>query len=260
MYNLGLRSEKSTKKPFPHLEEDNTRQGFFERAEFESVFARLPAHLRSVVTFAYYTGWRVQSEILPLTWDRVDLEAGTVRLYKGTTKNKDGRVIILPQILRDIVEAQWQEHLTLYPECPFVFHREGQQIKYFRRRWARACEEIGLTGKIPHDFRRTAVWNLVRAGVPERVAMMITGHKTRSIFDRYNIVSEGDLAEAARKIDLGIASRQSDSSREQLPTTAKQEEKSKQIVASVGISRDNEMGRGGIEPSTRGFSVLCSTD
>ena len=71
----------------------------------------------------------------------------------------------------------------------------------------RACKEVGLVGRIPHDFRRTAARNLVRAGVPERVAMDITGHKTREVFDRYNIVAAGDLELAAKKIDERIASR-----------------------------------------------------
>jgi integrase len=130
MYNLALRAEKINKKPYiPRLDEDNARQGFFERSEFEAVLAKLPDYLRPPLTFAYYTGWRTHSEILSLTWDRIDLEEGTVRLYRGTTKNKDGRVIHLPQVLRSILEQQWQEHLAHFPECPWVFHRQGKPIK-----------------------------------------------------------------------------------------------------------------------------------
>jgi integrase len=78
--------------------------------------------------------------------------------------------------------------------------RQGQPIKSFWKRWKTACAETGCPGRIPHDFRRTAVRNLNRAGVTETVAMKITGHKTRSVFDRYDITSEEDLAEASRKL------------------------------------------------------------
>jgi integrase len=78
------------------------------------------------------------------------------------------------------------------------------QIKYFRRSWITACKKAGVPGRIPHDFRRTAVRNLVRAGIPERVCMTMTGHKTRSVFERYNIVSEGDLDMAAQKLDMAF--------------------------------------------------------
>ena len=205
---MPLRAEKITRKPYiPKLEEDNACQGFFETWEFDTVLANLPEHLRPPITFAYYTGWHLQSEILPLAWVRVDLEAGTVRLARGSTKNKGGRVIALPQVLRDTLERQWREHLKHFPDCPLVFHRHGERIKDLRGAWKRACQEAGLQGRICHDFRRTAVRNLVRAGVPERVAMMITGHKTRDVFDRYNIVSAGDLEEAAKRIDERIATR-----------------------------------------------------
>jgi integrase len=178
-FTLAIQTERISRKPhIPRLKKNNVRKGFFEPWQFEAVLPRLPDFLRPSITFAYWMGWRFSSEVLSLTWDLVDLDAGTVRLHRGSTKNKDGRVIALPQELRDLLEHQWKEYLTLYPDCPFVFQRHGKRIKDIRGSWERACREAGLSGKIPHDFRRTAVRNLVRAGVPERVAMIITGHKT----------------------------------------------------------------------------------
>jgi integrase len=106
-------------------------------------------------------------------------------------------VIQLPQILLAIMTDQWR---TKPRDCPWVFHRYGVPIRSFYAAWRTAVKEAGLVGRIPHDFRRTAVRNLVRAGVPERVAMAICGHKTRAVFDRYNIVSEQDLRDAAERM------------------------------------------------------------
>jgi integrase len=115
MFNLALQAEKITRKPyFPMLVENNVRQGFFERWEFEVVLAKLSNCLRLPFTFAYHMGWRAQSEVLLLTWQQVDLEIGAVRLEVGSTKNKDGRLIYLAQELRALLEAQWQEHLAYY--------------------------------------------------------------------------------------------------------------------------------------------------
>lgn len=130
-----------------------------------------------------------------------------MRLDPGQTKNKEGRLFpysdLLPE-LRDVIEAQWKETKRIEQAqgivCPHVFHREGNAIRDFRHAWHAACEAAGVPGKIPHDFRRSAVRNLVRAGVPEGTAMMLTGHKTRSVFDRYDIVNEADLREAVSKL------------------------------------------------------------
>jgi integrase len=134
----------------------------------------------------------------------VDFEARRVRLEPGTTKNDEGREFPFTAELRVILERQKAKANALRKKgiiYPYVFHRNGKPIKDFRKIWKRACKAAGIPGRIPHDFRRTAMRNLVRAGIPERVAMAMTGHKTRSVFERYNIVSEGDLDMAARHLD-----------------------------------------------------------
>jgi integrase len=205
-FNLGLQAEKIVSKPYiPMLTESNVRTGFFEYEEFLAVRGALPAFLRPVATFAYYNGWRV-TEILNLQWRQVNLEAEEVRLDPGTTKNKEGRVIYLDGELLETMKEQRTFVLSLQKErgeiIPWVFinPETGDRIRDFRKSWAEACKQTGLSGRLFHDFRRTSVRNMVRAGVPEVVAMRISGHKTRSIFDRYNIVSEQDLREAARRI------------------------------------------------------------
>lgn len=83
----------------------------------------------------------------------------------------------------------------------WVFHRKGKPIREMKRAWKTTCTKARLPGRLIHDFRRTAVRNLVRAGVPECVAMRMTGHKTREVFERYNIVSKGDLLDAAGRLN-----------------------------------------------------------
>lgn len=206
IFNLGLQAEKIYRKPhIPMLEENNVRTGFFEHGEFTALRNASPDYFKPVVTFAYFTGWR-KREILTLKWNQVDLNARTVRLDPGTTKSKEGRLVILDGELLEALQEQWERRKvaeipgqspTLL--CPYVFHRNGKPLIEIRKVWAAACKEAGFTGKLLHDFRRTAVRNMVRAGVNERVAMKISGHKTRSVFDRYNIVSEDDLKDAARR-------------------------------------------------------------
>src|SRR5438270_8347482 len=208
--NLAPQNGKLTHVPhIPMLKERNVRTGFFERDQIERVLDHLPAAICPVVRFAYITGWRIPSDVLPLQWRHIDFEARIVRLGPHTTKNDEGRTFPFTDALLQLLEAQKAEHHRLKGEgvlCPWVFHQTGKKVKgkpivRFTRAWRKACEKAGCPGRIPHDLRRTAVRNLVRAGIPERVAMQMTGHKTRSVFERYNIVSECDLVEAAKKLN-----------------------------------------------------------
>jgi integrase len=206
MFNLAIQAGKLLQKPhIPFLKEDNVRVGFFERDQFLAVLTHLAEPVRPVATFAYITGWRIDSEVLPLEWRQVDFGAGEVRLDPGRTKNGEGRTFPMTRELRELLDRQRAitENLQRQLEvvCPTVFHRSGRPIKSFRVAFRTACAAAGCSGRVLHDFRRTAVRNLVRAGIPERVAMQMTGHKTRSVFERYNIVSAGDLREAARRLD-----------------------------------------------------------
>jgi integrase len=187
----------------------NARTGFVERDGYIRLLAALPEYLRPLVTMAYSTGMR-RGEIVSLRWENVDLLNRQVRLNAGETKNGEGRVIPLGDELLDALKSQLRLRNTAVPDCPFVFFRviktkenpvpRWLPIGDFRKVWETACAESGLAGRIFHDLRRSAVRNLVRAGVQERVAMRISGHKTRSVFDRYNIIDEDDLRFAVRKL------------------------------------------------------------
>ncbi len=192
------------------LQESAPRSGFFERSDYERVRKHLRSELQVAVTIAQTYGWRTQSEVLTLSLVQVDLEAGTLRLEPGTTKNREGRTVYLTPELIPLVSEQIERVKVMSRQLnrviPYLFPNprkgrfQGARLRDFRKAWLTACKKAGLVGMLRHDFRRTAVRNLVRSGVGETVAMKISGHKTRSVFDRYNITSDADLREAARKL------------------------------------------------------------
>lgn len=190
----------------PRLKEAKPRQGFFEHDQYRAMIRELPEDLGPILTFAYNTGCR-KGEILALRWDQVDLEEQTVRLNPGETKNEEGRIVpMTPELCRTLAMLK-RKRDEYYPESPWVFSRGGEPIKDFYWAWREACKRAGLwdesanrSGRLLHDARRTGARNLVRAGVPERVAMEIGGWKTRAVFDRYNIVDERDIKAAAAKL------------------------------------------------------------
>lgn len=197
MFTLAVQAERLQTRPhFPALKEAEPRRDFFEAAEYAALRERLPDYVRDVLDFGYHTGWR-KGEILGLGWADLDRAAGVIRLPAERSKNGRGRVLALSPQLRALIERRWQGRAL---GCPFVFHRDGERIADFRKAWRAACRGAGLTGKLFHGLRRTAVRNLVRAGVGERVAMSVTGHVTRAVFDRYNIVSEADIRQATTRL------------------------------------------------------------
>ena len=184
----------------PMLKENNVRKGFFEHAQFIALRDELPEYLKGLATFAYKVGWR-HSEITNLTWTNVDRNQGIVRLEAGETKNDEARTVFLDDELREWIDCQWRLRKGQKTILPYVFPnaRCNGKIKDFRTAWFTACKKAGIGRRLFHDLRRTAIRNMVRSGTPERVAMMISGHKTRAVFDRYNIVSDEDLKAAAKR-------------------------------------------------------------
>jgi integrase len=221
------RKHLSTAPQIRHLsEKGNARHGFFGDADFHAVRDKLPEYLRDFAQFGYLTGWR-KGEIASLRWS--DVEGDVVRLRGENAKNGEGRSVTLMGDLADLMVRRKAKRMVQTKTgvllSEYVFHQKGVPVGDFRKAWATACvaagmgqfvcdhcnqtidghtceqcnREVRYVGRIFHDFCRTAVRNMVRAGVPERVAMTISGHKTRSIFDRYNIVNEADLREAMRR-------------------------------------------------------------
>ena len=229
MLHLGAKQTppKVNRVPYiPMLKENNIRKGFFEHHEYLALQEALPSYLKPFVAFAYRFGWR-DEEIADLTWSQVDRLNGIVSLEVGETKNDDARTVYLDDELKEIFNQQWEVRKRSGKLMPFVFLNSGGNgpLQDFRKPWNKACREAGLGygykitkkyvkkwkdtlphGPILHDFRRTAIRNMIRSGVPERVAMMISGHKTRSVFDRYNIVSDADLKRATQQQEAYLKS------------------------------------------------------
>jgi integrase len=204
-FRLGEKVGKVIQRPeISMLREDNRRKGFFEAEEYRAILNHLPEELKPVIQTAYITGWRIASEILTRQKHHVNLEAGWLRLEPGETKNGEGRNFPLTPELQEILAQQIEktreiEHAT-GRIISWLFHRDGNAIRDFRGAWASACKGAGIAKRIPHDFRRTAVRNLERAGVPRSAAMAMVGHRTESIYRRYAIADEAMLKEGAVKL------------------------------------------------------------
>lgn len=175
------------------LREDNVRTGFFTDEEFRRLHRELPGWMQNLALMAYWTGCRL-GELRSLRWGQVDLDKRLVRLER--TKNGQARTIPLPP---EVAAALAVGQAIRGPVFPGP---DGEPIRdtQIYEPWREACAKAGLEGRLFHDFRRTAVRNMIRAGVPQRMAMAISGHKTQSMLTRYDIVDEADLLGAVAKM------------------------------------------------------------
>ncbi len=198
MLQLAVHRGRLERMPFfpKRLQENPPRQGFFEHGEYLQVRAHLAPPFQDVLDFAYYSGWR-RNEILFLSWSEVDIDGGVIRLSPDRSKTHTGRVLPISEPLRQVLERR---RALASAGKGRVFDRDGQPVRAWRHALRNACRDAKVPHRMLHDCRRTAARNLVRAGVPERVAMLLTGHKTRAVFDRYNIVNEQELLQAGERL------------------------------------------------------------
>ncbi len=179
------------------LDGENVREGFIEKADFDNLLEQLLEADREIVSFLYHSGWRSR-EGMKLEWKDVDLNGCMIRLRSENSKNKKPRLLPMVGEIKDIIERRAQARLLT---CPFVFHRNGKPIRSFRKAFQTAAEEIGQPNLTPHDMRRSAVRNFRKAGLSQVEAMKLSGHKTVSVFQRYDIVDEADLAESMDRVE-----------------------------------------------------------
>ena len=227
MFRLGYYvTHKVAKLPmFTHLFEDNTREGFLETGQYHALVSG--AHelwIRALLEVFYTTGWR-KREVVNMHVSQVEFHSGVLRLPVGSTKNKKGRTApMTPEVCALLTECARGKN----PDDYLFTRADGTRVKDFRKAWRNLCVAAGLgkmicrsceaavtgvkcecgckrlryQGLIVHDMRRTVARDMNRAGNSEKVIMEIMGHKTRSMFDRYNIVDERDKREAVRKTEL----------------------------------------------------------
>ena len=156
----------------------------------------LPDHLKTLLVVGYHCGNRL-GELRKLRWPQIDLEAGEIRVQKAQAKGKKPRTL---PIYGDMVEwLEWQAQRRV-KGCELVFHYESKPLGSHLKGWDRACKAVGLEGLHFHDLRRSAVRNMERAHIPRHVAMKISGHRTESVYLRYDIVVDADLKDAAEKL------------------------------------------------------------
>lgn len=201
-FSLGKLHEPPLVNRVPRIEElpeNPPRSGFFEAEPFARLCAELLPDVADVALFAFWTGCR-KSEILRLRWPQIDLGEAMIRLDR--TKNGEDRDVPMSDPLFEMLSRRRAQRDAKWKASPWVFSREGERIVNFYTSWKSACVRAGLgdEASLLHDLRRTGVRNLIRAGVSRKVAMLISGHKTEAVFERYHIVELDDVRDAMKRL------------------------------------------------------------
>ncbi len=203
LFTLGRRANKVSNVPWiAMLREDNRRTGFLESKQHDALAtatAKVGLWLRAMFETAYTFGWR-KSELLALKVSQVNLSAGTIRLEPGTTKNREGREVTMTLPLKMLLTQCCHGKK---PEDAVFTREDGSRVCDFRKTWTKVCEDAKVPALLFHDLRRSAARNLRNNGVAEGVIMEIGGWKTRSVFERYAIVSQSDIKRAMSQLEAG---------------------------------------------------------
>ncbi len=200
IFSLAIREGWLERNPVSLIKlgkENNVRDRVLEPEEFDRLQTHSALHLQAINLCAYQTGMR-SGEILTLTWDRVDFQAGLIRLRAEDTKTDDARLIPLTRELTVLLKNLYK---VRYLDEQKVFLVKGRSIGSMKTAFKGACRRAGIDGFNFHDFRHTAVTNMRRAGIDHLTIMKITGHKTMAVFKRYNSFRVNDLKQAASQFN-----------------------------------------------------------
>jgi integrase len=260
-FSLGMREDPPlvTRKPFiRRLSEDNAREGFLEDKQYRALLNELPTHLRAIFVVGYHTGVRLGT-LRKLEWEQVDLANREIRLYKSQVKQKQAHTVPIYGDMPLWLERQHSNHKQHWPDCPFVFHWLKKPLGAHLKGWQQAGVRANLPGLKFHDLRRSAVRNMERAGVSRNIAMSISGHRTESVYRRYDIVSRGDMEHAAEKLEGYIGNQRTESANGHNVVT---EAKKYFFPAALPNCKvlERMVSRAGLEPATTALKVRCSTN
>jgi integrase len=198
-YKLAVKRGHLPRQPFiTRLSEaGNARQGFVSPADFSKILAALPHDLKDFAQWCYATGTR-RGEASKLKWEMV--QGNALRIPGNVTKNKKPRELPLVGELAQLVEQRQAQRHVKGELCDYIFHRQGKPVGSFICSWKTATRAAGVPCLF-HDLRRSAVRNMSQAGIPQQIAMRVSGHKSASVFQRYNIITSEDVASALVKTE-----------------------------------------------------------